>query len=177
MKEIIDVNAWAARINAALSQGVLLNTNGEKFNAMVIGWGQLGRIWNMPVFTAYVREGRFTRRQLDETRNFTVSIPLEAPDAAINRVCGWQSGRDVDKAAAAHLTPEPPMANATPGVREYPLTLECEVVYSRTQDPALLPGDVRAAMYPPDVDGSCPMSNRDAHVEYIGRIVAAYIIR
>ena len=30
---------------------------------------------------------------------------------------------------------------------------------------------------PQDVDGSAPMANRDAHTDYIGQIVSAYIIR
>ena len=42
---------------------------------------------------------------------------------------------------------------------------------------AILPEAIRARMYPQDVDSSEPLSNRDAHVEYVGQIVSAYIIR
>lgn len=176
MKRPIELSAYAQAIVEALPKGVLLNTNGEKFNAMVIGWGALGTVWGLPAFTVYVREGRYTRAQLDETGEFTISIPMNGPDPAVNRLCGMRSGRDADKAALAGLTPEPPEVNHTPGVREYPLTLECRVVYAQKQDPARLPADIRARMYPQDVDGTSPLANRDAHVAYVGQIVSAYII-
>ena len=63
-----------------------------------------------------------------------------------------------------------------PGVRQYPLTLECKVLYSQKQDLTRIPEAIRARMYPQDVDSTNPMSNRDAHVAYIGEIVSAYII-
>lgn len=177
MKEFMDINALAQRVNEALPKGILLNTQGEKFNAMVIGWGGLGTVWSRPAFTVYVREGRYTREVLDQTGAFTISVPLEKPDAAVNKVCGWQSGRDVDKAAAAGLHLEPAEVNGVPGVREYPITLECRVLYAQKQDLERIPEDIRARMYPQDVDGAYPMANRDAHVMYIGEIVSAYRIR
>ena len=73
MKQKINVTAYAETITGALSGGVLLNTNGEKFNTMVIGWGGLGTCWSRPVFTVYVRENRYTKAQLDRTGEFTVS--------------------------------------------------------------------------------------------------------
>ena len=50
MKHKISVNDYAQTITAALKGGVLLNTNGDKFNAMVIGWGGLGVCWSKQVF-------------------------------------------------------------------------------------------------------------------------------
>ena len=94
MKETINVNEYANRIYDALSRGILLNTNGDKFNSMVIGWGHLGRLWNLPTFVVYVREGRYTKGQLDKTGEFTISVPEGMPDAEINRICGSLSGRN-----------------------------------------------------------------------------------
>lgn len=31
---------------------------------MVIGWDGIGTNWGLPVFTAYIREGRYTRQCL-----------------------------------------------------------------------------------------------------------------
>ena len=177
MKEKIDVKQYAERITEALPQGILLNTNGDKFNSMVIGWGAIGTVWGVPAFTVYVREGRYTKAQLDKTGEFTISIPLERPDPAINRVCGSMSGRDVDKAAEAKLTLEQPGTIQTPGIREYPITLECRVLYAQKQDLSKIPQDIRERMYPQDIDGTAPMANRDAHTMYIGQIVDAYIIK
>ena len=177
MKETIQVSDYAETIVKALRRGVLLNTNGEKFNAMVIGWGNLGVTWGVDTFVVYVREGRYTRSQIDKTGEFTISVPLNGPDPVITRVCGSKSGRDIDKAAEAGLTLAEPEKTHTPGVKQYPLTLECKVLYSQKQDLAALPEDIRAAMYPQDVDSTNPMANRDAHVAYIGQIVSAYILR
>ena len=177
MKEFVEISALAQRVNEALPKGILLNTQGKKFNSMVIGWGALGTVWGLPAFTVYVREGRYTREQLDRTGEFTISIPLEKPDPAIAKACGWQSGRNVDKVQAAGLTLEPPEVNHTPGIREYPITLECRVLYAQKQELAAIPEPIRSRMYPQDVDSSNPMANRDAHVAYIGQIVSAYVIR
>lgn len=177
MKEKIDVKQYAERITEELPRGILLNTNGDKFNSMVIGWGAVGTVWGVPAFTVYVREGRYTKAQLDKTGEFTISIPLERPDPAINRVCGSMSGRDVDKAAEAKLTLEQPGTIQTPGIREYPITLECRVLYAQKQDLSKIPQDIRERMYPQDIDGTAPMANRDAHTMYIGQIVDAYVIK
>ena len=174
MKQKIQLTDYAQMITEALPRGILLNTNGDKFNSMVIGWGALGTCWGEPTFTVYVREGRYTKAQLDKTDEFTVSIPLEKPIPLITRVCGTQSGRDVDKSGI--LTLEEPEVINTPGVREYPLTLECMVLYSQEQDLSRLPDDILEEMYPSEVPGTDPMANRDAHTAYIGKIVAAYMI-
>ena len=177
MKEEIKLADYAQKITEALPHGILLNTNGDKQNAMVIGWGGLGTCWSVPVFTVYVRENRYTKAQLDKTGVFTVSIPLDKADPEITQVCGWQSGHNIDKVKEAGLTLEEPQANGVSGVKEYPLTLECRVLYSQRQDPTRLPEAIYKKSYPQDVDGSYPMANRDPHTAYIGEIVAAYIIR
>lgn len=177
MKEKIEVKQYTEKITEALPRGILLNTNGDKFNSMVIGWGAVGTVWSVPAFTVYVREGRYTKAQLDKTGEFTISIPLESPDPKINRVCGSLSGRDIDKAVEAKLTLEPPETIHTPGVREYPITLECRVLYAQEQELSRIPWEIRERMYPQNVEGTAPMANRDAHTMYIGQIVDAYIIR
>ncbi len=139
--------------------------------------GGLGTVWGKPVFTVYVREHRYTKAQIDTTGEFTVSVPLDKPIPLISKVCGMQSGRDIDKETEAHLTLEDPEKISVPGIKEYPLTLECKVLYSQKQELEKLPDDIRENMYPQDVDGTYPMANRDAHTAYIGEIVAAYIIK
>ena len=177
MKEQINVNDHANRIYEALFKGILLNTNGDKFNSMVIGWGHLGRLWNLPTFAVYVREGRYTKGQLDKTGEFTISVPEGAPDAEINRVCGSLSGRNIDKEKEAKLTLVEGSQVKVPGVKEYPITLECKVLYKQEQVLAEIPEDLRTTFYPQDVDGTHPMANRDAHTMYVGQIVDAYILR
>ena len=177
MKEKIDVFQYSETIVRALGKGALLGTMGDKYNAMVIGWGHLGVVWGRPTFVAYVREHRYTKAQLDKTHEFTVSVPLGEADKAITRICGLMSCRDIDKVREAGLTLVEPETNHTPGVAQYPLTIECRVLYSQKQDLSALPEDIRAGSYPQDVDGGAPLANRDAHTAYIGEIVDAYIIR
>lgn len=177
MKEKINVTEYAGKIAEALPKGILLNSQNTKFNSMVIGWGALGTVWGKPAFTVYVREHRYTKAQLDAAGEFSISIPLDKPIPAIAKVCGNQSGRDVDKETEAHLTLEAPEVIRVPGIKEYPLTLECKILYSQRQELEKIPDEIRERMYPQDVDGTYPMANRDAHTAYIGEIVAAYIIR
>ena len=177
MKEAINVNEWANRIVSAVPRGVLLNTDGDKFNAMVIGWGHIGTLWSKPTFHVYVRQGRYTKGQLDKTGEFTISVPLEQPDAAINKICGWQSGHHIDKVKEAGLELEEAEVIHTPGIRQYPLTIECKVLYAQNQELSRIPENIRNRMYPQDVDGTYPMANRDCHTMYVGEIVDAYIIK
>ena len=62
MNRKIEVFDYAKEIVSAIPKGVLLTTkNGEAVNTMTIGWGTLGVEWGVPIFIAFVREGRFTR--------------------------------------------------------------------------------------------------------------------
>ena len=172
MKEMINAFDYAERINKALPEGILLNTNGEKFNSMVIGWGHLGTIWGLPTFTVYVRQSRYTKPQLDKTEEFTISVPLEGRlSKEVFQICGVQSGRDVDKEKAAHLTLIDADKIHTPGILEAPLTLECKVLYQQDQVLADIPESVRQRYYSRGTDA------QDYHTAYIGQIVSAYIIR
>ncbi len=176
-KRLIDVNEYAGDIVKALRGGVLLTTKaGTKVNSMVIGWGTLGVNWSLPVFAVYVREGRFTREQLDRNPEFTINIPLGTPDRNVIAVCGGMSGRDIDKVKDAGLTLTDPLAVTVPGIREFPLTLECKVIYRQKQELAVLDPEICRKHYPQDVDSSASGSNRDAHVTYFGEILSAYIL-
>ena len=73
-----------------------------------------------PTFHVYVRQGRYTKSQLDRTGEFTVSVPLGKPDPAISKICGWQSGYQIDKVKEAGLELEDPETIHTPGIRQYP---------------------------------------------------------
>ena len=168
-KESVDPFDCAGQFAKALAGGVLLSTNGEKFNSMVIGWGHIGVIWGKPTVTVYVRESRYTKPQLDQTGAFTVSVPVEGTlSPEILRVCGSASGRDVDKAALFTLVPAE--ENGVPGVLEAPLTLECRVLYAQEQVESAIPEELRARFY------SGPNAG-DAHTAYIGLIERAYVIR
>lgn len=168
----IDAFDYAGEILRALPGGILLTTQaGSRRNTMTIGWGTLGIEWGLPMFTAFVRESRYTRELLDENPEFTVNVPHGPVDRKILSFCGSKSGRDVDKFKALGLTPAEPEAVSVPGIAQLPLTLECRVVYRQLQPEDLLPPAQIPRFYPQGPDGA-----RDLHVAYYGQIVGAYLL-
>lgn len=177
MKQAIEVFDYAKEIVSAIPRGVLLTTkNGDKVDVMTIGWGTLGVEWGVPIFVAFVREGRFTREQLDAGGDFTVNVPYGAFDKNILAYCGAKSGRDTDKIADLNLTLVESEVVKAPGIRELPLTLECRVLYRQLQDKDAIPQFIREKMYPAHLDSSNSGANQDYHIAYYGQIVKAYII-
>ena len=151
--------------------GLLLNTGAEQFNSMVIGWGHPGVIWGLNTFVVYVRDSRYTKELLDRCGEFTISAPIEGRlKPEVLRVCGTLSGRDVNKAEAAGLTLIEPHVVRTSAIAEYPLTLECKVLYSQRQVLESLPEELRERYYSRGRD----LGN--AHTAYIGEIVDAYVL-
>lgn len=178
MKHEIEVFDYAKEIVSAIPKGVLLTTkNGDKVNTMTIGWGTLGVEWGLPVFVAFVREGRFTREQLDASQEFTVNVPYGEFDKQILGYCGTKSGRDTDKVTDLGLTLVESELVKAPGIRELPLTLECKVLYRQLQNKDAIPAFIKEKMYPENADSSSPGANRDYHIACYGQIVKAYIIK
>lgn len=175
-RKSIEFTDYASAILKALPKGILLTTKGEKVNSMVIGWGTIGVNWGKPVFAAYIREGRFTRKQLQQNPEFTISVPVGEFDKRILGICGGKSGRDIDKVAEAGLTLIDGEKISVPAVKEFPLTLECKVMYVQKQDLSALSEEINRSMYPRDVDSTATGANRDPHVTFFGEIVDAYII-
>ena len=125
MKKKIDALAYSSEIAQALKKAAFVTTKrGDKVNTMAIGWGHIGRIWERPVFVAYVRDCRYTREMLDANPEFTVNVPVNGYDKRALAVCGGKSGRDTDKITEAGLTLVEPEVVSVPAIREFPLTLD-----------------------------------------------------
>lgn len=177
MKQEINVFDYAETIMKGVKNGVLLTTKANgKVNTMAISWGTLGIEWNKPIFTTFVRTGRFTRELLDVNGEFTVNIPMDGSDKSLVGKCGSVSGRDTDKIAANNLTLVDGKKVSVPGIEEYPLTLECRVVYKQLQDKDAISPEDKARFYPDLPSTNCG-GNRDYHIAYYGEIVAAYVIK
>ena len=177
MKQQINPFDYAGDICKAMKKGILLTTkNTDKVNTMTIGWGTIGIEWGKPIFIAYVRESRFTKQILADNPEFTVNIPYGEFDAKVLGLCGTKSGRDMDKIAKAALTLVESDVISVPGIKEFPLTLECKVIYQQKQDLSILPEAILDRYYPSDP--SCPYagSDRDYHYAYYAEIVNAYLI-
>lgn len=173
MKKTIGAFDYAADICKSLRKGVLLTTKAAgRVNTMTIGWGKIGIEWNRPIFIAYVRETRFTNHNLEENGEFTVNIPYGEYDPQILGYCGTKSGCDTDKIQELGLTLVESETVSVPGIKEFPLTLECKVIYKQKQDLTVLPESVIDRFYP--VSGENGF--RDYHIAYYGEITNAYLI-
>lgn len=173
MKKKIDAFDYAGTICKALSRGVLLTTrDGERMNTMTIGWGNMGVEWGKPIFIAYVRESRYTKALLEASGEFTVNIPLDNGQGEILGFCGRKSGRDTDKIRDMKLVTVDSDVVSAPGIAQFPLTLECKIIYRQEQDISRMPQSVVNRFYPPFGDSNQP----DMHTAYYGEIVNAYLI-
>lgn len=177
MKEPVEVFEYAPHIIKSLASGILLTTKNGAANTMTIGWGCLGIDWQLPVFIAFVRSSRLTYEYLLANPQFSVNVPMGNIDSRILAVCGTKSGREMDKIANLDLHLEPGEKISVPGIRELPLTLECNVIYKQAQEPAAIPQNLRDKFYPPDGGDPVKRRNNSYHTAFYGEIVAAYIIK
>ena len=176
VKKIIKAADYAEQIIKSIPKGVLVTAKvGDKVNPMTIGWGAYGTQWGKEIFIAYVRGSRYTSELLDQNPEFTINIPLGEVNKEIIKVCGSESGRDVDKVEKLGLTLEDSDIISVPGMKELPLTLECKVVYRQMQEIDLI--DKKFEKYYPKSEGSEERAaGADAHIAYYGEVVNAYIV-
>ncbi len=173
MKTKINAFDYASEICKAMPKGILLTTKaGERVNTMTIGWGHIGIEWGKPIFVAYVRESRHTKAMMEENGEFTVNIPTGEYDPKVLGYCGTRSGRDTDKIADMHLTLVEGETVSVPGIKEFPLTLECKVIFKHYQQENSLPEELYNRYYPATEN----LPGGDYHTAYYGQILDAYII-
>lgn len=176
MKREVNAFDYAGEICKALPKGILMTTKKDAFvNSMVIGWGHIGIEWSRPIFVAYVRESRFTKQTVERHGEFTINVPLGEFDSNIIKICGTKSGRDMDKIKELDLHLVESNHVDVPGIKEFPLTLECKVIYKQKQDLSAIPDDIIARYYPEIPGADFDGQNRDYHYAYYGEIVGAYI--
>ena len=98
----------------------------EHYNTMTIGWGLVGFSWGKPLVEVQVRPSRYTHDFMEREELFTVCF--FAPDKAeALMLCGTESGRDIDKAAKAGLTPLP--ISGTVAFEEATSIYVCKKIY------------------------------------------------
>ena len=171
-RKYIDCREYADVITKALNPGILLTAKADgKVNPMTIGWGTVGVNWSKPVFAAYVRQSRYTHQLLDANPFFTVNVPYGEYDRSVLGLCGTKSGRDTDKIRECGLTTVESEKIDVPALKEFPLTLECRVIYREDEKPELMDRGILEKQYAVREDGT-----RDLHTIYYGEIINAYIL-
>lgn len=136
----------------------------EKVNTMTIGWGSVGIVWRKPVFTVLVRQSRYTKEFIENSGNFTVSVPFESDIKKALAICGTKSGRNIDKFKTCNLQLNPGKSIDSPVIAGCGMYYECKIIYKQDMDKKLLTKDVDSDCYP---DG-------DYHTIYYGEIVNCY---
>ncbi|MDD2403082.1 MAG: flavin reductase [Victivallaceae bacterium] len=106
----------------------------NEINTMTVSWGFLGYLWQRPVVMVLVRPQRWTMKFIEKHDTFTLSAFPETHRDALN-LCGSQSGRDINKIAAARLTPIESERIDAPGFAEAELIIECRKLYADWIEP------------------------------------------
>jgi flavin reductase (DIM6/NTAB) family NADH-FMN oxidoreductase RutF len=166
-RELIALNDFNIRIFHLWDVRSLLLTSGDyarkHFNAMTIGWGSIGYIWQRPFIQVVVRPVRYTYEFMERYDTFTVCAFPKQFDAAL-QLLGTRSGRDGDKIAESGLTPVSSEKVAAPSYLEANLVLECRKVYWDDLEPGHFLDLSIGKNYP----------RQDYHRIYFGEILAIY---
>ncbi|MDT3427535.1 flavin reductase (DIM6/NTAB) family NADH-FMN oxidoreductase RutF [Paenibacillus forsythiae] len=135
----------------------------EHYNTMTASWGGLGILWHKKIAFCVVRPTRYTYEFMEASDTFSLSFFTEDYRSALE-ICGSASGRDMDKAEAADITP----VEDTPGIvyfQEARLVLECRKLYYQDLDPAKFLDEDIHKMYP----------DKNYHRLYVGEITQVRI--
>ena len=146
----------------------MLVTAGDngRYNTMTASWGALGEMWSRHVAQIVLRPTRFTKEFVDTKTHFTLCFfGQDAESKAIHKVCGNQSGRDVDKAALTGLTPVYDEELDTVYFEGARVVVVCKKLYACPFDPACF------------IEKDClsTYANQDYHTQYFGEIVKVMI--
>ena len=103
------------------------------WNTMTASWGGLGVLWSQDVAFIVIRPSRRTFEFVNANALFTLSFLPTTYREALN-ICGSTSGRDIDKATKAGLTPII-FDNGAVGFNEASEIIICKKLYTHDLDP------------------------------------------
>ncbi len=161
-KKINPFDAYHETIEKLSGDGILL-VAGDPPNIMTIGWGTLGVIWGIPVFTVLVRPTRYTFQVIEKSHDFSVNV---LPDEFKKQLafCGTRSGKTIDKIKECGFKMEKGIEISTPFLSEATIHYECRIAEKTRLDPGTMEPLVINKYYP----------LRDFHTVYYGEIMGAY---
>lgn len=163
----VNYQEYAKETLEQLRKGAFLTVKDyDRVNTMTIGWGNIGFIWNKPIFMVMVRFSRYTYDLLERAKEFTISIPINKDLKKELAYCGTNSGKDVDKFKECGLTLLEGQRVSTPVIENCDLHFECKVVYQQAMEPGLVEKSIKEKNYP----------NHDYHILYFGEVLDSYII-
>lgn len=163
--EVPHTYRFADMVDRLDDAGLLLaatKRSGES-NVMTIGWGTVGVVWGLPMFTVLVRPSRFTYQFIEDAGEFTVNVP--SPDMrAFVDFCGTRSGRDVNKFAEFDIASSPGQRVQSVTIDPCPWVYECRVVQKNDVLPETFAPKIISSYYP----------RGDFHRVYYGEILGVF---
>ena len=134
----------------------------NRVNAMTASWGTMGVLWNKNVCICFVRPQRHTHKLLCEQNRFSIAFMSEEYRDAL-RLCGRESGRDIDKLKACGLSSTE--LDGVPAICEAGTVLVCKKLYEDElrEDSFIEPSVMETYR-----------AKKDYHTFYVCEIEAAY---
>lgn len=98
----------------------------EAYNLITVAWA--GTVCtNPPMVSISIKPSRHSYEIIKRTKEFVINLTTESMTKVVD-YCGVKSGRDVNKFAITHLTPQAGTYVKAPLVDESPVNIECKVV-------------------------------------------------
>lgn len=162
----INVFDYSNEVLKKMNPGLFLNTSFEGTdNTMIIGWGGINVEWGRPIFIVLVRDSRATYELIENSGEFTVSVPMNNKLSREIGICGTKSLRDMDKFDVCNLTKVKGRKVNVPVIGECNLHYECKVIYKQTLNANTIPENITSRYY----------NNNAIHTVYYGEIVDQYL--
>ena len=146
----------------------------KNYNSLVVGWGEMGVLWQKPVITIYVKHERYTWEFLERGEFFTVSFLSRKHRKKLGFI-GSKSGRNIknkEKESGLHVI------NKGPGLgiifEESVETYVCKLIYKHAMFYNNLNQEIKGFY-----DFAVGKGNIDntPHSLYIGEVIAHYLTK
>ncbi|MDR1615267.1 MAG: flavin reductase family protein [Campylobacteraceae bacterium] len=135
----------------------------DEYNTMTASWGALGYLWERSIAIVYVRPTRHTYDLMEKQDCFTLTFFDKSLKAKVHKIFGNKSGRNIDKAKEAAVTPIYFDENII-GFEEAKETIVCKKIYFGDFNPNNFLDKEINNFYPA----------KDYHRVYIGEIKRFY---
>jgi len=136
--------------------------NSKHYNTMTAAWGAIGVLWHKNISIIYIRPQRYTYQFIESNEIYTLSF-FSDEYKNVYKICGSTSGREVNKAEEAGITPLETDFGSI-GFKEARLIIECRKLYHQDLDPSKFLDE--------DIESHYPL--KDYHRMYVGEILNVY---
>lgn len=163
----IDFNRYLKDAVEQLPKGAFLCTkDGEKENVMSVGWAAFGSMWGRPVLIVTIRPSRYSCELIDNTGEFTISIPLNQSQKDNINFCGSYSGRERNKFEEKSLIKGKGQTLDIPVIDNCQLFYECKVITKQELNADMLDDSIKQMYYP----------HGNYHIVYYAEIIDSYVL-